>query len=167
MTQHNTDTFSLSGSVSGNLTPREKIFKYTPKEGKKAESAETGICIDFCCIVNPSLGPLSLWHWQCFFFTGPRCLWGPVYGSRSLYVTPYIRDFVKLCWCDSGWWWYQLNTIDDANLKRSLAIRNQCRKSHSLMVRANCGTSGGKMKYNSDYQKYGDTKIRNTTSWDL
>ena len=20
-------------------------------------------------------------------FTGPRCLWGPVYGSRSLYVT--------------------------------------------------------------------------------
>ena len=20
------------------------------------------------------------------------------------------RDFVKLCWCDSGWWWYQLNT---------------------------------------------------------
>ena len=54
-------------------------------------------------------------------FTGPRCLWGPVYGSRCLYVPPYNR-FVKLCWCDSGWWWYQLNTIDDANLKRSLAI---------------------------------------------
>ena len=26
----------------------------------------------------------------------------------------------------SGWWWYQLNTIDDANLKQFLAIRNQC-----------------------------------------
>ena len=64
-------------------------------------------------------------------FTGPRCLWGPVYGSRCLYVPPYNR-FVKLCWCDSGWWWYQLNTIDDANLKRSLTIRNQCHicKSH-------------------------------------
>ena len=61
-------------------------------------------------------------------FTGPRCLWGPVYGSRCT----YILDFVKLCWCDSGWWWYQLNTIDDANLKRSLAICNQCHicKSH-------------------------------------
>ena len=64
-------------------------------------------------------------------FTGPRCLWGPVYGSRCLYVCTYDR-FVKLCWCDSGWWWYQLNTIDDANLKRSLAIRYQCHicKSH-------------------------------------
>ena len=39
-------------------------------------------------------------------------LWVPV--SLSIYDT-----FVKLCWCDSGWWWYQLNTIDDANLKRS------------------------------------------------
>ena len=40
--------------------------------------------------------------------------------------------FVKLCWCYSVWWWYQLNTIDDANLKRCLAICNQCHicKSH-------------------------------------
>ena len=37
------------------------------------------------------------------------CLWGPVYGSRCLYLTTY-KNFVKLCWCDSGWWWYQLNT---------------------------------------------------------
>ena len=53
-------------------------------------------------------------------FTGPRCLWGPVYGSRCLYLC-HSGSFVKLCWC---WWWYQLNTIHDANLKRSLAICN-------------------------------------------
>ena len=29
-------------------------------------------------------------------FTGPRCLWGPVYGSRCLYVRTY-DSFVKLC----------------------------------------------------------------------
>ena len=109
MTQHNTDTFSLSGSVSGNLTPREKIFKYTPKEGKKAESAETGICIDFCCIVNPSLGPLCLWHWQCFFFTGPRCLWGPV--SLSMFKT-FGWDFADVTLADAD-----TNSMlaDDAN----------------------------------------------------
>ena len=68
------------------------------------------------------------WGQKLNVFTGPRCLWGPVYGSRCLYVTP-SDSFVKLCWC---WWWYQLNTIHDANLKRSLAIRNQCHicKSH-------------------------------------
>ena len=27
------------------------------------------------------------------------------YGSRCLSQT-----FLKLCWCDSSWWWYQLNT---------------------------------------------------------
>ena len=87
----------------------------------------------------------------------------------SIYLCTY-GSFVKLCWCDSGWWWYQLNTIDDANLKRSLAIRNKCHicKSHtSWWSKQNCRNSGGKMKYNFDYQKYEDTKIRNTTSWVL
>ena len=37
----------------------------------------------------------------------------------SASLTPY-KTFLKLCWCDSGWWWYQLNTIDDANIKQSL-----------------------------------------------
>ena len=55
-------------------------------------------------------------------FTGPRC---PVYGSRCLSLC-HSKSFLKLFRCDSGWWWYQLNTIDDANIKRSLAIRNQC-----------------------------------------
>ena len=59
----------------------------------------------------------KIFYWaQEMFFTGPRCLWGPVYGSRSLYIPPY-DSFVKLYWCDSGWWWYQLNMIDDANIK--------------------------------------------------
>ena len=26
---------------------------------------------------------------DCSVFTGPRCLWGPVYGSRCLYLPPY------------------------------------------------------------------------------
>ena len=33
--------------------------------------------------------------------------------------------WLRLCWCDSGWWWNQLSTIDDANIKQSLAICNQ------------------------------------------
>ena len=41
-------------------------------------------------------------------FTGPRCLWGPVYGSQCTYFP--TRTLLRLCWCDSGWWWYQLNT---------------------------------------------------------
>ena len=45
-------------------------------------------------------------------------LWVPV----SL---PPYKTFLKLCWCDSSWWWYQVNMIDDANIKQSLAICNQ------------------------------------------
>ena len=41
-------------------------------------------------------------------------LWVPV--SLCQYVTT-SGSFVKLCWCDSGLWWYQLNKIDDANIK--------------------------------------------------
>ena len=48
-------------------------------------------------------------RWRSFFvFTGPRCLWGPVYGSRCLYLC--TRPLVET-WCDSVWWWYQLNMI--------------------------------------------------------
>ena len=50
-------------------------------------------------------------------FTGPRCPRGPVYGSRCLSL-PTSKSFLKLYWCDSGWWWYQLNTIDDANINQ-------------------------------------------------
>ena len=30
-----------------------------------------------------------------FIFTGPRCLWGPVYGSRALYLCHYLRQFCE------------------------------------------------------------------------
>ena len=43
--------------------------------------------------------------------------------SMCLYVTDL---WLKLCWCHSGWWWYQLNTIDGANIKQFLAICTQC-----------------------------------------
>ena len=32
-------------------------------------------------------------------FTGPRCLWGPVYGSRSLYLCHY-KSFVDVTLTD-------------------------------------------------------------------
>ena len=32
---------------------------------------------------------------ESFIFTGPRCLWGPVYGSRSLYLSMYVRQFCE------------------------------------------------------------------------
>ena len=63
---------------------------------------------------NPLKGSLKEWQQEFYnwntIFTGPRCLWGPVYGSRCLYLCHSLQDFVKLCWCDSGCWWYQLNT---------------------------------------------------------
>ena len=31
-------------------------------------------------------------------FIGPRCPWGPIYGSWSLSVRHTLN------WCDSGWW---------------------------------------------------------------
>ena len=34
------------------------------------------------------------------------------------------KSFLKLCWCDSGWRRYQLNNIDGANIKQSLAIES-------------------------------------------
>ena len=28
-------------------------------------------------------------------FTGPRCLWGPVYGSRCLYLSTYLQELFE------------------------------------------------------------------------
>ena len=42
-------------------------------------------------------------------FIGPRCPWGPIYGSGCLSQTE-SKTFLKPNWCDSGWWWYKLNT---------------------------------------------------------
>ena len=42
-------------------------------------------------------------------FIGPRCPWGPIYGFASLSLSDW-DTFLKLNWCDSGWWKYQLNT---------------------------------------------------------
>ena len=46
--------------------------------------------------------------WWCFIFIGPRCPWGPIFGSGCLSVRPSVRHwdtFVKL-----NWWRYQLIT---------------------------------------------------------
>ena len=44
----------------------------------------------------------------CFLFIGPRCPWGPIYGSSSLSQTE--RGLSRLNWCDSGCWRYQLDS---------------------------------------------------------
>ena len=43
---------------------------------------------------NLKWGPFSL------VFFGPRCPWGPIYGSGCL----WLEDLCRLSWCDSGWW---------------------------------------------------------------
>ena len=55
-------------------------------------------------------------------FTGPSCPWSPVYVSQCLSLST-SKTLLRLCWCD--WWWYQLNTIDDANMKQPPAIHTQ------------------------------------------
>ena len=42
-------------------------------------------------------------------FIGPRCPWGPIYGSGCLSLSEY-KTFCRLNWCDSGWWIYKHNT---------------------------------------------------------
>ena len=100
----------------------------------------------------------------CHFYRTQVSLGSCLWVSASL---PTYKTLLKLCWCDSGLWWYQFNTIDDANIKQSLAICNQCHIYASRTgwwSKQNCSNFGGKMKYKSDYKKRVDTKTRNTTS---
>ena len=48
------------------------------------------------------------WFRARLIFIGPRCPWGPIYGSGCLSLTK--RPICRLNWCDSGCWRYQLNT---------------------------------------------------------
>ena len=49
-------------------------------------------------------------HWEEYgilaVFIGPRCPWGPIYGSGSLSLTDWLTEepCCRLNWCDSGWW---------------------------------------------------------------
>ena len=55
-------------------------------------------------------------HWTLLGHFRHFCLPDPgVPGVQSMGpgVSNYIHSYdtlVKVCWCDSGWWWYQLNT---------------------------------------------------------
>ena len=71
------------------------------------------------------------------FFIGPRCPWGPIYGSGCLSLTDSLspRPLCRLNWCDSGWWRYKLNTNWCKECKEG--IPRQC-KWHNLV--ANFGT---------------------------
>ena len=94
-------------------------------------------------------------------FTGPRCLWGPVYGSRCLYLsmTP-LWNFADVTLADDITNSIRLMMpIQSDPLQFVINVIYASRT--SWWSNQNCRNSGGKMKYNSDYQKYGDTKIRN------
>ena len=43
-------------------------------------------------------------NWQSVFI-GPRCPWGPIYGSWCQSVTHY-KTICRLNWCYAGWCWY-------------------------------------------------------------
>ena len=66
-------------------------------------------------LVPPGTSCRRMWNnWSkmyflCQMFIGPRCLWGPIYGSGSLKLTE-SKTFCRLNWCDSGWWRYKLYT---------------------------------------------------------
>ena len=64
--------------------------------------------IDHWCLSYLFLGFINHRCFSCIFI-GPRCPWGPIYGSGCLKLTDW-ESFCKLNWCDSGWWIYQLNT---------------------------------------------------------
>ena len=92
----------------------------------------------------------NLVHW---FFTGPRCLWGPVYGSRPLYVrTAVLWNFADVTLAD-----------DDTNsillmvpmLSNSLlfVLNAIYASSTSWWSKQNFRNFGGELKYKSDYKK--------------
>ena len=59
------------------------------------------LVMEYCCPLKQicwqetALTISAMWSICNDIFTGPRCLWGPVYGSRCLYVTHYIRHFFE------------------------------------------------------------------------
>ena len=70
---------------------------------------------DWC----PSDDLQSIWLWFGFLgrkiFTGPRCLWGPVYGSRCLYLRPgafwNFPDVTLMMIPTQYDWWCQFKAI--------------------------------------------------------
>ena len=68
-------------------------------------------------------------------------LWNPVSVCTSVQEL-----WLRLCWCDSGWWWYQLNKIEDANLKRSLVFTPFYR-TNAQSKNGNCSTYLPRKRY--------------------
>ena len=65
--------------------------------------------------------PPKLWD---SIFTGPRCLWGPVNGSRCLFVTTYIQELWSR-WGESVWqhvFWTLQQEISDSEI----SCKNGC-----------------------------------------
>ena len=63
------------------------------KHVKKQNWTHSNLLSAMCCYLPGQ-------PFRCFDFPGVR--------SRCLSVRAY-KTFLKLCWYDSGWWWYQLN----------------------------------------------------------
>ena len=71
---------------------------------KAAQRSMTrGHCTKMCWVskIVPYKTKFSIFS----LFIGPRCTWGPIYGSQSL-----LETLLELNWSDSSWSSYQLNT---------------------------------------------------------
>ena len=64
-------------------------------------------CLSCCCRVS-DFEDIYRIYGACELVIGPRCPWSDLCVRMS--VRPSVREVVKLNWCDSGWWGYQLNT---------------------------------------------------------
>ena len=75
------------------------------RECKECVHTENKQCLAQCqCCVGPT-HTFRLYH---FYRTH---LWGSIYGSGCLFVVCPRLTLMRLTWCDSGWWRYQLNTM--------------------------------------------------------
>ena len=78
-------------------------------------------CLQYCASrsrnqlrIKEILGPLShSWKNSKGKFIAPLYLMNVKNNSNRITVNWFHSSselWLKLCWCDSGWWWYQLNT---------------------------------------------------------
>ena len=116
-----------------------------------------------CLTLRASIKELFEAICSCSFFIGPRCPWGPIYGSGCLKQTD-SNTLCRLNWYDSGWWRYKLNT----NWKCQWGIPKQCDKWHNLV--ANFGTKQCKWrdlmaKFWIDLQQIRKCIFNRNTNW--
>ena len=90
---------SWSSSNRWSIAPTPVIRLWQERSPKKTTSFHIKVFSIFPDLFDTSP---ELINRHCPLFIGPRCPWGPIYGSGSLKLTDW-DTFLKLNWCDSGW----------------------------------------------------------------